>query len=335
MRILITGGAGFIGSHLSGALVRSGHAVHALDDLSTGSLENLDALQGAPGFALTVGSCRDAGVVEELVADADVVCHLAAAVGVERVVDQPVQTIETNVHGTEVILAAAARRRTPLLLASTSEVYGRSPALPFHEDGDLVLGAPTRARWSYACSKAIDEFLAFAYAKEFGLPVLVPRLFNTVGPRQTGAYGMVIPRFVGAAVRNEPIRVYGDGRQTRCFCHVDDVVRALVALVEAGGFDATILNIGGTDEITIGNLARRVVARAGSSSPIVRIPYDEAYGSGFEDLERRVPDTGRVRARIGWRPARTLDDILDDVIANERRGVPARPGHLARDAALP
>ncbi|UUY05666.1 GDP-mannose 4,6-dehydratase [Svornostia abyssi] len=334
MRFLITGGAGFIGSHLSEALLASGHAVRVLDDLSTGRAENVAHLAGRPGFAMTIGSCRDLGTVEELVAEADVICHLAAAVGVEKVVDHPVQTIETNVHGTEVVLAAAVRRRTPLLLASTSEVYGRSPALPFREDGDLVLGAPTRARWSYACSKAIDEFLAFAYAKEFGLPVLVTRLFNTVGPRQTGAYGMVIPRFVGSALRAEPIRVYGDGRQTRCFCHVTDVVAALAALLEGGRFDGVILNVGSTDEVTIGNLARHVIARTGSSSPIVRVPYDEAYGEGFEDLERRVPDISRVSERVGWRPTRTLDDILTDVIAHEReRGTP--PNHLVRDVALP
>jgi nucleoside-diphosphate-sugar epimerase len=315
MRFLITGGAGFIGSHLAEALLGSGHRVHVLDDLSTGSIDNVRHLTSDPRFALTIDTCASAGVVASLVDDSDAVYHLAAAVGVDLIVDSPVRTIETNVHCTEVVLAQAAKRRTPVLIASTSEVYGKSTSLPFREDGDLVMGPTTTARWSYACSKATDEFLALAYWKERKLPAVVARLFNTVGPRQTGRHGMVLPTFVGQALAGRPVTVFGDGTQTRCFCHVDDVVRALVDLMALGepAF-GEVFNVGSQEEISMRSLAERVCALTRSSSELVLVPYDEAYEAGFEDMPRRLPDISKIAAAIGWAPTRALDEILADVI---------------------
>src|SRR5436190_4237866 len=319
MRFLITGGAGFIGSHLSDLLVAQGHGVHVLDDLSTGSLENVSQLQDDPAFAYSIGSVAEADAVSGLVAEADIVVHLAAAVGVRLVVESPVRAIETNVHCTEVVLEQADRQRKPVLLASTSEVYGKSEALPFKEDGDLQLGATFRARWAYACSKAIDEFLAMAYWRERDLPITVARLFNTVGPRQTGSYGMVVARLVGQALAGEPLTVYGDGSQTRCFCHVGDVAQALLGLLEHPGAWGEVFNVGATYEVSILELAERVLALTGSGSEIRFVPYDEVYGAGFEDMYRRVPDTAKLRALTGWTPSRSLDDIISELVADHRR----------------
>jgi len=323
MRFLITCGSGFIGSHLAEELLARGHQVHLLDYLSTGSMDNIRHLKGRDGFEYTIDSTHNAPMVSELVDGADAVYHLAAAVGVQLIVESPVRTIEANVHGTEVVLAAAGKKQKPLFIASTSEVYGKSTELPFREDGDLTLGPTTHGRWAYACSKAIDEFLALAYWKERGLPTVVGRLFNTVGPRQTGRYGMVIPNFVRQALAGEPITVYGDGTQRRCFAHVDDVVLALIGLMERDDVYGEIFNIGSAEEVTIGELAERVRRVTGSASQIVIVPYDEAYEEGFEDMVRRIPDTEKIRGLLGWQPGKTLAEILDDVIAYHRVGVPA------------
>jgi UDP-glucose 4-epimerase len=317
MRLLVTGGAGFIGSHLCDHLIEEGHAVHVLDDLSTGSAANVLQLEPCEDFRFTVGSVDDEEVVDELVRESDIVVHLAAAVGVKLVVESPVRAIETNVHCTEVVLAHADRHEKPVLLASTSEVYGKSSALPFREDGDLQLGATDKSRWAYACSKAIDEFLAMAYWRERNLPVTVVRLFNTVGPRQTGSYGMVVPTLVGQALAGEPLTVYGDGRQRRCFCHVADVVRALAGLIYEERARGNVFNVGATEEISMVELATRIIAVTGSSSEISLTSYADAYGDGFEDMYRRIPDTAKVRSLIGWRPTRSLDDIIVDVIAHQ------------------
>jgi UDP-glucose 4-epimerase len=322
MRFLITGGAGFIGSHLSDLLIEHNHAVHVLDDFSTGSIENIHHLERHSDFEYTIGSAEDHAVVADLVDEADIVIHLAAAVGVTLVVESPVRAIETNVHCTEVVLEHANKRKRPVLIASTSEVYGKSQAFPFREDGDLQMGAPDKGRWAYACSKAIDEFLAMAYWRERGLPTTVVRLFNTVGPRQTGCYGMVVPRLVGQALAGEPLTIYGDGRQTRCFCHVADVVQALLSLATEKRSYGNVFNVGDTTEISILDLAKLIVDVTGSTSEICMIPYDEAYGEGFEDMYRRVPDTTKVRELIDWRPARTLQDVIQDVIAYQR-GTPS------------
>jgi len=319
MRVLITGGAGFVGSHLADALLDAGHVVHALDDLSTGSIENIRHLKSHERFEYTIDTARTARIVAELVDEADVVYHLAAAVGVELIVESPVRTIETNVHTTEVVLQSAAKKKRPVFLASTSEVYGKSAALPFKEDGDLVLGATMLGRWSYAASKAVDEFLALAYWKERKLPTVIGRLFNTVGPRQTGRYGMVVPRFVRQALADQPLTVYGDGGQRRVFCHVADVVRALVALMMTEETYGEVFNIGGTEEVSITELAKRVRALAGSDAEIVYVPYDEAYEPGFEDMMRRVPDTSKLRGRLGWEPHCSLEQTITDVIEHHRR----------------
>jgi UDP-glucose 4-epimerase len=292
-----------------------------LDDLSTGSLENVRSLDGAPGFQCTIGSARDVQLVEALAADVDCVFHLAAAVGVELIVDSPVRTIETNVYCTEVVLAAADRHKTPVLVTSTSEVYGKGHALPFREDGDLTLGPSMVGRWAYACSKAIDEFLAIAYWKERGLPVVVARLFNTVGPRQSGRYGMVLPRLVGQALADEPLTVFGEGSQRRCFCHVEDVVRALVDLFADDRSFGEIVNVGSQEEVSMIELARRVIEMTDSASSISLIPYEEAYEEGFEDMHRRVPDISKIEKLIGWRPSLSLDEIIADIadIAAARR----------------
>jgi len=316
MRFLITGGAGFIGSHLAEELLTAGHRVHVLDDLSTGSIDNIRQLKVDPRFNYTIDTCASPSIVAELVDEADVVYHLAAAVGVELIVESPVRTIETNVHCTEVVLAQASKKRKPVLIASTSEVYGKSRSLPFREDGDIVLGAPTAGRWSYACSKAIDEFLAVAYWKERKQPTVIARLFNTVGPRQTGRYGMVVPRFVGQALAGRALTVHGDGTQTRCFCHVGDVVRALVDLMMIGDpAYGEVFNIGSQEEISILSLAERVRELAGSDSQIRLIAYDEAYEAGFEDMPRRLPDIAKIERTLGWTPTRSLDEILADVVS--------------------
>jgi nucleoside-diphosphate-sugar epimerase len=320
MRYLITGGAGFIGSHLSDELLERGHEVHVLDDLSTGSIENIRHLKDKPGFAYTIDSAESSPVVAELVDGADAVYHLAAAVGVQLIVESPVRTIETNVHCTEVVLAQASKKKKPVFIASTSEVYGKSVDLPYREDGDLTLGPTVKGRWSYACSKAIDEFLAIAHWKERRLPTVIGRLFNTVGPRQTGRYGMVIPNFVTQALAGRPLTVFGDGTQRRCFCHVSDVVRALADLMEHDGVYGEVFNIGSQDEVEILALAEKVREATGSSSEIKLVPYDEAYEEGFEDMQRRIPDTTRIRERIGWEPTKSLDEILADVVNEHRVG---------------
>jgi UDP-glucose 4-epimerase len=315
VKALITGGAGFLGSHLAEALLARGDTVYLLDNLSTGSIDNIEHLKSAPRFHYAVDSVMNEPVTAELIDRVDVVFHLAAAVGVRLIVESPVNTIETNVHGTEMVLKLANKKKKKVLIASTSEVYGKSMDVPFHEDADLVMGATTKGRWSYACSKAIDEFLALAYWKEKKLPVVVFRLFNTVGPRQTGRYGMVIPNFVKQALLGHPITVFGDGQQSRCFTYVSDVVGALVALAEDPRAVGQVLNVGNDhEEVTILDLARRVKARTGSKSEIVLVPYDKAYEEGFEDMPRRVPDLTRLRALIGYEPKVHLDEILDRVI---------------------
>jgi UDP-glucose 4-epimerase len=319
MRFLITGGAGFIGSHLAEELLRRGDRVHVLDDLSTGSIDNIRHLKADPRFGYTIETCASPSIVAELVDEADVVYHLAAAVGVDLIVESPVRTIETNVHCTEVVLAQASKKRKPVLIASTSEVYGKSTSFPFREDGDLVLGPSTTGRWSYACSKAIDEFLAHAYWKERKLPTVVARLFNTVGPRQTGRYGMVVPKLVSQALGERPLTVFGDGTQTRCFCHVGDVVQALVDLMALGeAAYGEVFNIGSQEEISILGLADRVRELTGSSAEIHVIPYDEAYEEGFEDMPRRYPDIAKIERTIAWAPTRSLDEILADVISYQQ-----------------
>jgi UDP-glucose 4-epimerase len=321
LRFLITGGAGFIGSHLADELLARGHRVHALDDLSTGAIANIRHLKGDPRFGYTIDSCANGSLVAELVDEADAVFHLAAAVGVRLIVESPVRTIETNVLGTEILLAHAAKKRRPVFIASTSEVYGKSAALPFRESGDLVMGSTYLGRWSYACSKAIDEFLALAYWREHGLPIVVGRLFNTVGPRQTGVYGMVVPTFIRQALAEQPITVFGDGHQRRCFCHVRDVVRALADLMGSEKHHGEVFNVGSSEEVEILELAERVKDLTGASSEIVTMPYEEAYGEGFEDMHRRIPDTSKIQAAIGWQPTLSLHDILEDVLAEEREAV--------------
>jgi UDP-glucose 4-epimerase len=320
MHILITGGAGFIGSHLVRALLERGDQVAVLDNLSTGSIENIRAFAHHPLYSFAIDDLRNTLVLDRLASQADAIVHLAAAVGVQLVVERPTETIETNVIGTHTLLAAARRYRCRTLLASTSEVYGKGVKVPFAEDDDLLLGASSRSRWSYAASKLLDEFLGLAAHREYDLPVTVVRFFNTVGPGQTGRYGMVVPRFVRAALRAEPIPVYGDGEQSRCFCHVRDTVRAVIDLLDRPDHTAgEIYNIGSSQEVTINQLAQTVIDRTDSRSALQYIPYNEAYAPGFEDMRRRVPDTTKVRAAIGWTPKHTLQQILDDVIDYERQ----------------
>ena len=314
MRILITGGAGFIGSHLADAYLQRGDEVFVLDDLSTGSIRNIEHLKNQPNFHYTIDNVQNQPVTAELIDQCDVVVHLAAAVGVKLIVESPVRTIETNVHGTEVVLSLANKKKKKVLVASTSEVYGLSAEIPFREDGNLVMGATTKGRWSYACSKAIDEFLALAYWRERKLPTVIVRLFNTVGPRQTGQYGMVIPTFVKQALASRPITVYGDGEQSRCFGYVGDVVGALIKLVDHDGAVGEVFNIGSNEEISIVELARRVKELTHSHSEIVFVPYNEAYEEGFEDMPRRIPDITKVNALVGFRPEMPLDGILQTVI---------------------
>ena len=318
MRYLITGGAGFIGSHLADELLDRGNEVHVLDDLSTGSIENIRHLKKRSRFGYTIESATNAPLVAELVDDADVVYHLAAAVGVELIVESPVRAIETNVHCTEVVLTQANKKKKPVFIASTSEVYGKGDRLPFREDGDLLLGPTNTGRWAYACSKALDEYLGLAYYKEKRLPVVVGRLFNTVGPRQTSRYGMVVPTFVRQAMGGKPITVYGDGTQRRCFCHVKDIVRALCDLMVRDDVYGEVFNIGSTEEISMLELSDRVCEAVGSDSVVHMVPYDEAYEPGFEDMPRRIPDISKIGAKLGWHPTRELSSILDDVIRSER-----------------
>ena len=319
MRVLITGGAGFVGSHLSEALLERGDEVFILDNLSTGSIDNVVHLKSHPRFHYTIDTVSNEPVLAELIDRCDIVVHLAAAVGVKLIVEQPVHTIETNVHGTEVVLKHANKKKKLVLIASTSEVYGKSGDVPFREDADLVLGESAKHRWAYACSKLIDEFLALAYWKERKLPVIIVRLFNTVGPRQTGQYGMVIPNFVRQALAGQPITVFGDGTQSRSFTYVGDVVRAMVALINEPRAVGQVFNIGNGNEITIAELAEKVRKMTGSSSEIVKVPYEKAYEAGFEDMPRRVPDISRIRALIGYEPTVELDETLTRVIEHFRQ----------------
>ncbi len=314
MKALITGGAGFIGSHLAEALLARGDTVYVIDDLSTGNITNIAHLKPFDRFHYTIDTVMNGPVLAELVDYADVVYHLAAAVGVRLVVESPVRTIETNLRGTEVVLEMASKKRKKVFIASTSEVYGKSTDQPFREDGDLVIGAPHKGRWSYACSKAIDEFLGLAYWKERKLPVIIVRFFNTVGPRQTGRYGMVLPTFVRQALAGQPITVYGDGTQSRCFTYVRDVVDAVIRLSTKDEAVGQVFNIGGNEEISIAALAERVKAITGSDSEIVYVPYDEAYEAGFEDMPRRVPDISRIHRTIGYSPSLGIDQIIERVV---------------------
>ncbi len=314
MRALITGGAGFIGSHLAEALLEQGDHVIVIDNLSTGSMENIIHLKGRAGFEYVIESVENEPLLAELIDRCEVVFHFAAAVGVKLIVEQPVYTIETNIHGTEVVLKHANKKKKLVVIASTSEVYGKSEDVPFREDSDLVMGPTPKHRWAYACSKAIDEFLALAYWKERKLPVIIVRFFNTVGPRQTGQYGMVIPNFVQQALAGTPITVFGDGTQSRSFTHVADVVGALLKLVKEPKAIGQVINLGNVEEVTIQKLAERVRQLSGSKSSITLIPYDEAYESGFEDMPRRVPDLSKAEAMIGYKTRHSLDDILLQVI---------------------
>jgi nucleoside-diphosphate-sugar epimerase len=322
MHMLITGGAGFIGSYLAETLLGAGHTVTAVDDLSTGRQANIAALADHPRFTFVEETVLNEMVMDRLASTCQVIFHLAAAVGVELIVKDPVRTLETNIQGTEVVLRLARRYRKKVLLASTSEVYGKSAAVPFDENADRVMGPTVKNRWSYAESKAIDEFLGLAYHKQFGLPVVICRFFNTVGPRQTGSYGMVVPRLVQQALRGQPLTVYGDGQQTRCFCNVKDTVRAVAQLGAEQRADGEIFNVGSQEEITINALAERILARTGSRSGVVRVPYDEAYEKGFEDMHRRVPSIAKIAAAIGWAPTIGLDQTLDEVIAYFRGQAP-------------
>jgi UDP-glucose 4-epimerase len=315
LRVLITGGAGFIGSHLADACLERGDDVFIIDDLSTGSIDNIAHVKKHPRFHYTIDTVQNHGVLAELVDTCEVVFHLAAAVGVKLIVESPVRTIETNVRGTEIVLAAANKKKKKVLIASTSEVYGLSDQVPFREDGNLVMGATTKGRWSYACSKAIDEFLALAYWHEKKLPTIVVRLFNTVGPRQTGQYGMVIPTLVKQAIAGKPLTVYGDGKQTRCFGYVGDVVDALVKLMDHEKAVGEVFNIGSNQEVSITQLAQRIKELTSSDSEIAYIPYHEAYEAGFEDMPRRVPDISKIGALVGFEPTMDLDGILRQVIA--------------------
>jgi UDP-glucose 4-epimerase len=320
---LITGGAGFIGSHLADALLSRGDSVAVIDDLSTGSIRNIAHLKGQARFAYVIDTMMNAPLLAELVDASDQVFHLAAAVGVRLVVESPVRTIETNLGCTGLLLAMAEKKRKKVLIASTSEVYGKSTAVPFREDGDLVLGATTRGRWSYACSKAIDEFLAIAYWRERHCPTLVARFFNTVGPRQTGRYGMVVPRFVTQALAGDPITVYGDGSQSRCFTHVSDAVRAATLLMDSDRTVGEVYNVGSHGEIRIGELAERVRELTEASSELVFVPYSEVYGENFEDMPRRVPCLDKIAAAVGYEPTMTLDETIQSVIAYHRSLEPA------------
>lgn len=324
MKVLITGGAGFIGSHLAERLLARGDRVLVLDDLSTGSMDNLTSLEGKPGFEYRIGSALDYPLVSECVDRCDVTVHLAAAVGVRLIVERPVHTIETNVGATETVLKAAAKKQKLVLVASTSEVYGKSTKLPFNEDDDLQLGPTSHSRWAYACSKALDEWLGLAYYREKGVPVILARFFNTVGPRQTGRYGMVLPNFASQALAGEPITVFGNGKQARCFGHVQDAVESILRLLATPAAVGQVFNIGNDEEVTIYGLAEQVRAAAGSRSEIVLVPYSEAYPEGFEDMHRRVPDVRKLERVIGFRPRTPLTTIIEHVVADHRARLTAR-----------
>jgi len=317
MTILITGGAGFIGSHLTESLLDAGNTVTVLDDLSTGSLRNLDGVLGHPALRIVRGSILDAPLVDELVGQADTVYHLAAAVGTYTILDKTLESLRANLHGTENVVASAQHHRARILVASTSEIYGKNTKIGLHEDDDRISGSPLKSRWSYAEAKAIDETITYTRAVEFGLRAVIVRLFNTVGPRQTGRYGMVIPRFVSQALAGEPLTVYGDGTQVRCFCHVHDVVPALNKLMDDERAYRQVFNIGSSEQISIEQLAQRVIALTNSASEIVHVPYSDAYGPGYEDMQRRVPDCTRVRKQIGFDPTRSLTDIINDVARDQ------------------
>jgi UDP-glucose 4-epimerase len=319
MRFLITGGAGFIGSHLAERLIADGHRVLILDDLTTGRMHNIEHLIGHDHFEYRVGTVMDEPLVVELVDRCDATIHLAAAVGVRLIVEDPVRTIETNVDGTQVLLDAVRRKGKLLMLASTSEVYGKSAKIPFAEGDDLVLGPTTVARWCYACSKALDEWLALAYARQHGVPIIIVRLFNTVGPRQSGRYGMVLPRFAAQALGGEPLTVYGTGEQSRCFAHVAEVVEALARLLRTPAAVGQIFNVGGDEEVTIATLAELVRDAAGSDSQLVNVPYRAAYDQGFEDMRRRVPDLRKLERTVGFKATMPVSEIVASVVADERR----------------
>lgn len=328
MKVLITGGAGFIGSHLADSLLAEGHEVTVIDDLSTGRYANISHLEGDPNFRLIIDTVLNAGLMERLIRDTDRVYHMASAVGVRLIMEQPVKTIETIFHGTDVILKFCSRYRKRVLIPSTSEVYGKGVSVPFTEEDDLLTGATDKHRWAYACAKTLDEFLALAHWKETQLPVVVVRLFNTVGPRQTGQYGMVVPRFVHSAMKNETIEVHGDGTQSRCFGHVSDVVGALTKLLETPQCFGQVINLGNSEEVSILDLAKRAIEYSNSTSEIKFIPYDQVYGDGFEDMARRVPNLEKAKRLVGYQPTRTLDDIIKDVAA-EFRPESARKEHNA------
>jgi UDP-glucose 4-epimerase len=320
-RVLITGGAGFVGSHLAEALLEAGQQVTIIDNLSTGRFENIAHLTGHPNFRFAIENITNEIVLDRLASECDVIFHLAAAVGVKLIVESPVQTIETNVMGTEVVLKAALRYRAKVILASTSEVYGKGSRVPFCEEDDVVLGPTSRSRWAYAASKMVDEFLGLAYYRQKGLPVIICRLFNTVGPRQTGRYGMVVPRFVRQALGREPLTVYGDGKQSRCFVHVRDAVEALISLIDCPEALGEVFNIGSTEEVTISDLAHRVLQAVDSGDArIVFVPYEEAYATGFEDMYRRVPDISKIGRYTGWKPTHSLTEIVRDVVSSMTAG---------------
>jgi len=314
--VLITGGAGFIGSHLARALLTEGRRVSVIDNLSTGLHANVADLEADPNFRLYVDTITDVPLMQKLMLDCGTVYHLASAVGVKLIMEQPVATIDTIYQGTEVVLRLARRYRNRVLITSTSEVYGKSEKVPYEEDDDRVEGATTRHRWAYACAKALDEFLALAHWKENRLPVVIVRLFNTVGPRQRGQYGMVVPNFVERALKGEELIVHGDGQQSRCFCHVQDVVQALIKLVDAGSCFGQVFNVGSTEEISIQALAEQIIEQTGSDSQLRLIPYSEAYGEGFEDMRRRIPSLGRIHKAIGWSPSHSISEIIQDVVSD-------------------
>ncbi len=319
MKILITGGAGFVGSHLADKLIGQGHEITVIDDLSTGRYSNVEHLEGHERFRLIIDTVLNAPLMEELIRESDRVFHMASAVGVRLIMEQPVKTIETIFHGTDVVLKFCSRYRKRVLIPSTSEVYGKGASIPFREEDDLLTGATDKHRWAYACAKTLDEFLALAHWKETRLPVVVVRLFNTVGPRQTGQYGMVVPRFVHAAMRSEPITVFGDGTQQRCFGHVLDVVEGLSKLLETPECFGQVINLGNDEEVSILGLAERAIELTGGKSEIRYIPYEEAYGDGFEDMRRRVPGLEKARKLVGYQPTRSLNDIINDVMAEYRK----------------
>jgi len=318
VKALITGGAGFIGSHLADRLLADGHQVVVLDDLSTGRYENIQHLLGRPDFEFVLGSILNSDLVDDCVARCDTVFHLAAAVGVQLIVEKPLESLATNIRGSEIVFEKAHKYNTRILVTSTSEIYGKNTSDRLGEEDDRILGSPLKSRWSYSEAKAIDEILAYTYWRQKGLRSVIVRLFNTVGPRQTGHYGMVIPRFVNQALRDEPLTVYGDGTQQRCFCFVGDIVEALVRLIDTEAAYGQVFNLGGTEEVSIRELAERVIARSGSRSTIRTIPYDEAYEAGFEDMERRVPNTDRAAAAVGFRQTLDLDGIIDSVVEDQR-----------------